>query len=216
MASSLHSGCTPVIDGVVIPYAQGNMLLRNDCMQVPILLGSNFDEGSGGGPGYFDRIINRLGISPDIYTDKEPDRTVMLARDYWYARHLAWARIRSERYSLPVWQYVFARHSGGRPAFHGAELPYVFKTVYDFNPDIGNDEKAFTELISSYWINFIKNGDPNGEGLPVWNKKSLHSGHMRFDDRVTVEGDYMRDTDETVCPAVYKWMTRRADGATDA
>ena len=22
--------------------------------------------------------------------------------------------------------------------------------------------------MSSYWVNFAKNGDPNGEGLPVW------------------------------------------------
>jgi para-nitrobenzyl esterase len=25
-----------------------------------------------------------------------------------------------------------------------------------------------SELMSSYWVNFAKNGDPNGSGLPEW------------------------------------------------
>ena len=32
----------------------------------------------------------------------------------------------------------------------------------------GPEDKALHELISSYWINFARNGDPNGEGLPEW------------------------------------------------
>lgn len=54
-------------------------------------------------------------------------------------------------------------------AFHTADVPYSFNyfsplrgdywTKLDY--DIGN-------RISDYWVNFIKNGNPNGQGLPEW------------------------------------------------
>ncbi len=28
------------------------------------------------------------------------------------------------------------------------------------------------DMMSSYWVNFVANGDPNGEGLPAWNAYS--------------------------------------------
>jgi len=31
-----------------------------------------------------------------------------------------------------------------------------------------DDDRRIAELASGYWINFVKTGDPNGAGLPVW------------------------------------------------
>lgn len=33
---------------------------------------------------------------------------------------------------------------------------------------VTEEDKTLNKLVSSYWINFAKNGDPNGEGLPQW------------------------------------------------
>jgi len=33
--------------------------------------------------------------------------------------------------------------------------------------------------MSAYWANFIKTGNPNGGGLPVWPKASLNAGKIR-------------------------------------
>ena len=63
-------------------------------------------------------------------------------------------------------------HAAGSP--HCAEMPYVFGRVdkgernpfFDYHW-VGKDYD-FMELIQGYWYNFCKNGDPNGEGLPVW------------------------------------------------
>jgi carboxylesterase type B len=29
-------------------------------------------------------------------------------------------------------------------------------------------DRQLADTISSYWVNFAANGDPNGKGLPVW------------------------------------------------
>ncbi len=56
-------------------------------------------------------------------------------------------------------------------AFHSLELPYVFGTFQarEFNwlPFSATDEKL-SQIMQSYWTNFAKNGDPNGQGLAHW------------------------------------------------
>jgi para-nitrobenzyl esterase len=53
-------------------------------------------------------------------------------------------------------------------ATHGAEMRYVFG---NFDARLGPPsaaDVALADRISSYWVNFAKNGEPNGPGLPAW------------------------------------------------
>jgi para-nitrobenzyl esterase len=56
-------------------------------------------------------------------------------------------------------------------AFHSIELPYVFGTfqVRTFNwlPFSATDQKL-AQTMQSYWTNFAKTGDPNGQDLAQW------------------------------------------------
>jgi len=211
-------GCTPVIDGVIIPEAQGNMLLRGKAAEIPILIGTNADEGSGGGPGYVERVTAMLGLPKEMYPQGENPRavTMRLARDYWYGRHLAWVKIRTENLKLPTWQYVFARKDRERGAQHGMEIPFVFRTLETCATgemsEYTTGDYALMDIISGYWTNFIKTGNPNGEGLPGWDAKAENTGHMRLDLECRMEGDYFLEDHPVVCPAVYKWMKGRAEG----
>jgi para-nitrobenzyl esterase len=36
------------------------------------------------------------------------------------------------------------------------------------NREPAPEDKTLSGLIRSYWINFARTGDPNGEGLPEW------------------------------------------------
>lgn len=219
----LHAECTPVVDGVVIPDSQGNLLLRGKCPEVPMLLGSNADEGSGGGPGYVSRVLERLKVPAAEYAGlEEPLLTRTVARDYWYARHVAWARIRGIDQNQPVWHYVFARPDGQMGASHGTEIAYAFRNLDNGgfgSRHSGNEpaDYALMETLSGYWMNFIRGGNPNGEGLPLWpTKKEKPTEHMRLDERCVMEDDVMRAADREMIPAAYDWLRRRSDGVSNA
>ena len=79
--------------------------------------------------------------------------------------------------------YLFNQKPGGLAgekigAFHGSELPYVFNSTQAYNEDfvnsIANQELANT--MNTYWTNFARWGNPNGdelvdeatESLPKW------------------------------------------------
>ena len=50
---------------------------------------------------------------------------------------------------------------------HGGEIAYVFGNFTFAMPATAAD-RAVSEEMSSYWVNFAKTGDPNGSGLPYW------------------------------------------------
>ena len=59
-------------------------------------------------------------------------------------------------------------------SFHGLEISFVFGTLSDIfgvklfnNRNIG-PARELSRIVQGYWVNFARNGDPNGPGLPEW------------------------------------------------
>jgi para-nitrobenzyl esterase len=53
-------------------------------------------------------------------------------------------------------------------AFHTAEIVYVFRNL-DARPwTLTDTERKLSQIMSAYWVNFAKRGDPNGAGRPKW------------------------------------------------
>lgn len=78
-------------------------------------------------------------------------------------------------------------------AFHTSEVPYALHTLHLWKRPWQPHDYAVEALMSSYWVNFAKNGDPNGKGLPVW-------------PRYTPETSIIQNIDETTVakPGLYK------------
>ena len=57
------------------------------------------------------------------------------------------------------------RHFG---AYHSGDLAYVFGNVDLVGINWEDWDHEIADVLSSYWTNFAKTGDPNGEGLAQW------------------------------------------------
>lgn len=74
-----------------------------------------------------------------------------------------------------VYVYMFGHPTPGRNeeyymAWHSSELWYVFGSLRDIPEQRDWEEWDYklADICTSYWANFMRNGDPNGEGLPEW------------------------------------------------
>jgi para-nitrobenzyl esterase len=53
-------------------------------------------------------------------------------------------------------------------AFHSAEIEFVFSMLPKGDKPWPAEDRSLSSLMSAYWANFAKTGDPNGAGLPQW------------------------------------------------
>jgi len=158
-------------------------------VDIPVLTGLTADEGSGLVPGYGQDTLDEFNARLQTLFAENTET----ARQFWPAHNDKQARISSKQVvrergmatmwlwareriksggQQPVWMYLFSHVEPGYEskrygAFHSSEMPYVFQTL-NVTP-----ERPFTEVdyqlsqtLSGYWTNFIKTGNPNGDGVP--------------------------------------------------
>jgi para-nitrobenzyl esterase len=175
----------PVADGTTIredPYGLFETGKFND---TPILVGTNSNEGGLfmtqkiTSAGFEQMIQKRFAAAAGAFlkayphsTDAEATRSNRdIFRDSTFAWPTwAWAKLQSRNGENKVFVYYFDHRTPASPdgANHASEISYVFGNLGGFGGSTGPEDKALSGLMSSYWVNFANNGDPNGPGLPVW------------------------------------------------
>lgn len=105
-----------------------------------------------------------------------------------------------------TWSYLFshvppchpeekgtARDSDKLLAWHSSELWYTFASLRKSEDGKNNVPPArpwtdydvqLADQMSSYWANFMKTGDPNGEGLPYWPASDENYGWIELGDEI--------------------------------
>lgn len=185
-----QGGRGPIIDGYVLPQSIADIFAGNKQNDVALLTGWNEDEGMAFGPPkkadeYRKQMEQQYGAdAPDLLkyypgtTDQEAARSQLnLSRDMIFgAQNYTWANVQNQQ-GKSVYVYRFTRKLPATGdyarygAFHTGEVAYAYdnlkfidRTLRPLEPK----DDALAKTMSTYWVNFMKNGNPNGNGLPKW------------------------------------------------
>jgi para-nitrobenzyl esterase len=186
LMKAVRGGGFPIIDGWLIPDDPGAIFAAGKQNDVPLLVGSNKDEGTfflqkGPADRFLENSNRRFGSLADTFfklypagSDDEAYTSQLAAfRDElgWVMRN--WAEMQTKTGKSKTYLYYFTHEPpaapGGRAlgATHGAEASYVFENLTPGRAWTDLDRQV-ADTISSYWVNFATTGDPNGKGLPQW------------------------------------------------
>jgi len=199
------------VDGWFLPHDVYTIFSEGKQNDVPVLIGSNADEGTlftppnVKGETFRETAQRRFGPDADNFLKLYPfnsDQEARAAqaasmRDQTFGWEMrTWARMQSKTGKSKAYVYFFSRVPPG-PAgtrlgsSHGAEIAYVFDIVNgkaDPAPPWQDVDKKLAGEISSYWLNFAATGDPNGKGLPKWPAyRATDDTAMSFGDDAAVK-----------------------------
>ncbi|HBK46813.1 MAG TPA: carboxylesterase, partial [Xanthomonadaceae bacterium] len=141
-ADAPRTFASPVVDGE-LAVDSARAYASGDFAKVPVMIGATSDD-IGGRDGFM----------------------VAGARD---------AATAIAGHGVPVYYYRFSyvaaslRTPETKGAGHASEIPFFFGTeAVKYGDRTADGDRAAARLASGYLVNFVKNGDPNGRGLPAW------------------------------------------------
>jgi para-nitrobenzyl esterase len=183
----------PIVDGHAIIEPPSATFARGAHNDVPLLTGSNADEGTvfavettlaayvaGARAAHGARADHFLRLYPAHDDDSAAAAVQDVLRDVTFARqNWAWANAQATHGRAPAYYYRFAHplpvehaayiENRTRPvgATHGSEIPYVFGTTGALTHAEETD-RVLSRMLMRYWVNFAIEGDPNVPGLAEW------------------------------------------------
>jgi len=80
-----------------------------------------------------------------------------------------WAKRRAKTCQAPAYTYFFDHAAAAeRGSYHGSDLAFWFNDLDSADRHWSEADRRVAEQASSYWVNFVRTGNPNGENLQEW------------------------------------------------
>ena len=180
----------PNIDGYFLPRSVLEIYASGKQSHVPLMAGWNHDEGSyrsifgkdaptaANFVAYAHKHSGKADEFLKLYPAESDEQAKRSAQDLAGDRFIAfstwkWLEMQGATGQSTLYRYEFddAPPGGDSPprgAYHSAEIEFVFGALASENLPWRPEDKALSDLMSTYWSNFAKTGNPNGTGLPQW------------------------------------------------
>jgi para-nitrobenzyl esterase len=198
----------------VMPQSPYDVYVAGKQNDVPVLVGSNEDEARSliknidkvKTASFAADIARDWGSLPPQLIAAYPNTTdeearharVAFERDLRFGwDDWAWARLEAMKGHSAVYYYHFIQtppfpkgsvYEGWGPS-HYAELWYVFDHLNQEPWRWTEADRKLADAMSSYWINFAKSGNPNGQELPEWPAFTTSDARvLTLDDPIRASG----------------------------
>ncbi len=193
----------PAVDGIFLPKPVGETFAKGQQHAVPFMIGTNSWEESLIATGAPPLRALLDGVPEDqaraIYPNKDDKALAQL----WFADATFHAPARffatqMEKVKAPAYSYYFSYmldtnrdKAPGVP--HGEEIMYVFNNLETFlGPALTEKDKRTSNVVSGYWVQFAKTGNPNFKGAPTWSPYSSKARDtLVIDDKVAISRDHL-------------------------
>ncbi len=176
-----------IIDGYVLPQSIAGIFASNKENDVALLTGWNENEGLMFGAvkkadEFQKQLTGQYGNDAQTALQYYPATNdsianvsqLNLSRDIIFGvQNYTWANVESEQ-GKKVYVYRFIHKVPGTGeyakygAFHTGEVPYAYDNLKFVNRPWQPVDEKLADVMSTYWANFIKTGNPNGKNLPGW------------------------------------------------
>ena len=111
----------------------------------------------------------------DLYQDKIAKDAFSAFNEiisvYWFIEpHHSWSNMAYNN-GVNVYRYQFTKENGYHGTYHSGEMIYAYGNIKNSDRQYSYDESDYdlADKMLSYWSNFAKTGNPNGDNLPTWN-----------------------------------------------
>jgi para-nitrobenzyl esterase len=175
-------GFKPTIDGWTIPDSPDTLFRLGRENPVPLIIGTNSDEGSTLAadanmtvPEYEAFIRDRFGADADAVLARYPagstaevqSRLIRIMTDYDFRDAAKFVAGSMAALEPSTYLYRMSYALPGQPygAFHGNELVYVFGPAGMLNDPTSI---AVSDSMMDLWVRFARTGDPNGGTSVAW------------------------------------------------